>query len=203
MIYEVADKAGRGESYRRLINLLSTFRSLMAAGFGVALALGVAGCSHYELGTEGTLGFTTLYVEPVANKVLLPQAQAALSTQLRNALAEDGRVSLVNSPEAADATLQVVITTYHRDVAAVREVDTGLASKFTLTLRVTCTLKNNRSSRPFFENRIIEVQRDVYTDNGQPSSSAVGDQQQAEYNLMPILAKAVADKVSHAVLDVW
>jgi hypothetical protein len=178
-------------------------RILALASCGLALAWGAAGCSHYELGTEGTLGFTTLYVEPMANKVLLPQAQAVMSTQLRDALGKDGRVSLVNSPEAADATLQTTIVSYHRDVAAVREIDTGLASKFSITLRVSCTLRDNRANRAFFENRIVEVQRDVFTDNGRPSSSAVGDQQQAEYNLMPILAAAMADKISHTVLDVW
>ena len=65
------------------------------------------GCSHYQLGTgtPGKLTFSTLYIEPVENKTLLPQARALLSTQLRAAFARDGRISLVNSPEAADATL--------------------------------------------------------------------------------------------------
>ncbi len=94
------------------------------------------GCAHYQLGTDaaGKLTFQTLYLEPVENKTLLPQARALLSTQLREAFARDGRVTLVNAPEAADATLAVTITSYRRDVQTVREGDTGLARKFNLTL---------------------------------------------------------------------
>lgn len=162
-----------------------------------------AGCSHYKLGTEGQLAFTTLYVEPVANRARLPQAQAIVTTQLRDAFEKDGRVALANSPEAADATLTVVITDYHRDIAAVREQDTGLASKFILTLGVVCTLRDNRSGHPFFSDRAVSVQRSVFTDNGQPSSSLVGNQLQAEYDTVPLLAQVLADKVAHTVLDVW
>jgi hypothetical protein len=168
-----------------------------------ALCLSLAGCGHYQLGTQGKLPFATLYVAPVVNKVLLPQAQAILSTHLREQFEEDGRVSLVDSAAEADATLNVTITDYHREIAAVRENDTGLASKFDLTLGVTCTLHDNRSGKPFFEKRTLSVQRGSYTDKGMPDSTAPGDQLQSEYNTLPLLAADMADKVGHAVLDVW
>jgi outer membrane lipopolysaccharide assembly protein LptE/RlpB len=168
-----------------------------------ALCLLLAGCGHYELGTSGRLPFTTLYVAPVANKVLLPQAQAILSTHLRTLFEEDGRVTLVDSPAEADATLTVIITDYHREIAAVRENDTGLASKFVLTLGTTCTLRDNRAGKPYFEKRAVSVQEGSYTNNGQPASVAPGDQLQSEYNTLPLLAGAMADKVGHLVLDVW
>jgi len=38
------------------------------------------------------------------------------------------------------------------------------------------------------------VKRDVYTDSGQ---------QQAEYQILPLLAEDLAAKASHAVLDTW
>jgi hypothetical protein len=173
---------------------------VLASALWLSLA---AGCSHYELGSSARLPFHTLYVTPVANKVLLPQAQAIVSTQLRRKFEEDGRVELVDSAADADATLTVVITDYHREIAAVRENDTGLASKFVLTLGVTCTLRDNNSSKPFFEKRVVTVQEGSYTDNGMPSSVAPGDQLQSEYNTLPLLADALADKVSHVVLDVW
>jgi hypothetical protein len=179
---------------------------VLAAGWGAGLivcALPFSGCSHYELGTEGKLAFSTLYVEPVQNHTVLPQAQAIISTQVRYAFEKDARVSIVNSPEAADATLTIVITDYHRDVAAVREVDTGLASKFNLTLGVLCTLTDNRDRKDFFKGRSIKVTREAFTDNGVPASSAVGNQLQSEYNTLPLLAEQLADQVSHTVLDVW
>lgn len=162
-----------------------------------------AGCSHYQVGTQGRLPFATVYVAPVQNRTLLPQAQAEISAQLRTALANDGRVSLANSPEAADATLSVVIVDFHREVAAVREQDTGLAGEFSETLGALCSLRDNRANRFFFENRPLSTHRDVFADSGDPHSSLVGNQLQSEYNTLPLLAQSLADRVAHAVLDVW
>ncbi len=156
--------------------------------------LGLTGCSHYQLGTGGKLAFATLYVEPVVNHTQLPQAHAVVGTQVREALLQDGRVSLVNSADTADATLEIVISDYHREVASVRAIDTGLARKFTLTLGATCTLRDRRTGNALFTQRLVNVQRDAFTDGGQL---------QSEYQTLPLLAEALAAKVAHAVLDVW
>lgn len=168
--------------------------SAVRLGLLLGAVIFFSGCLHYRLGTEGKLAFTTLYVEPVENKTLLPQARAIISTQIREALERDGRVQLVNSSTGADATLHITLREYHRDVASVRESDTGLARKFTLTLGATCTLHDNRGGKDLFTERIVNVQRDAFTDGGQL---------QSEYQTLPLLAQALADKVTHAVLDVW
>jgi hypothetical protein len=166
-------------------------RALALAGL---LSLGLAACAHYQLGTGGKLAFTTLYVAPVENHAMLPEAQAIVATALREALARDGRVTLVAAPEAADATLRVTLVGYTREMAAASSTDTDLARKFALHLRATCTLADNRSQHPFFTNREITVTKDAFTDSGQL---------QAEYQTLPLLAGALADQVAHAVLDVW
>jgi hypothetical protein len=152
------------------------------------------GCANYRLGTGSTPAFRTLHVEPVANRTLLPQAQPLVTTRLRETFARDGRAQLSNSPDAADATLVVVINDYRRDIAAVREGDTGLARKFNVTLGVTCTLRDNRTGRPIFENRPVSAVREVFTDSGQL---------QSEYQTLPILAEALALKIVHSTLDTW
>ena len=167
---------------------------LRTALCGVAVILAATGCAHYRLGTGATPSFRTLYVEPVANRTLLPQSQAVLSSQLRETFARDGRVGLGTSTGNADATLSVVIDQYFREVAAVREGDTGLARKFNVTLGVKCTLRDNRTGRPIFTDRTITATREVFTDSGQL---------QAEYQTLPLLAEALAAKVAHAALDVW
>jgi hypothetical protein len=159
--------------------------------------LGIAvltGCSHYRLGTGQNLAFQTLYVAPVENKTMLPQAVALVSTALRDEFLRDGRVTLVNSPEQADATLTLTLSDYHRDVATVRPGDTGLARTFTLTLGATVTLHDNRAGRDLFSKRPVDAGRDAYTDSGQL---------QSEYQSLPLLAGALAKKISHAALDVW
>ena len=162
----------------------------------LAVALLFGGCSHYQLGTgaAGKLSFRTLYLEPVENRTHLPQSRALVSTQLREAFAHDPRVTLVNSPDSADATLSVAITSFRRDVLTVREGDTGLARKFNLTLSTMCTLKDRRGNKTLFENRSVEVQREAFTDSGQLQSEA---------QTLPILAEALAVKVVHVALDVW
>ena len=168
-------------------------------GLAVAVLTAVAGlfcggCAHYQLGTSGKLSFRTLYVEPVGNQTTLPQARSLVSTQLRERFARDGRVDLVNSASDADATLTVIIDDFHRDSAAVREGDTGLARKFNLVLGATCTLRDNRAGRNLFEGRRVSTQREDFTDSGQL---------QSEYQTLPLLAEALSAKVAHAALDVW
>lgn len=168
----------------------------LAAAVGVILT---AGCSHYQLGTDAKLPFHTLYVAPVTNQTLLPQARELVTAQLRETFGRDGRVTLVNSPEAAEATLTIAITDYHREVATVREGDTGLARKFNLVLGATCTLADRRGGgnaggKVYFEHRNVSVRRESFTDGGQL---------QSEYQTLPLLAESLAGKVSHLVLDVW
>lgn len=174
---------------------------LVAAGL-----LCLPACSHYRLGTGSEAKFRTLYVEPVTNRTLLPQSRALVSTQLREALLRDGRVSLVNSAAEADAILTVAISEYRRDVRAAREDDTGLARKFDLTLVATCTLRA-RGGQAFFEHRVISAQRGAFTDSGQISAQrgafTDSSQLQSEYQALPLLAEALAAKITHAALDVW
>ncbi len=168
-------------------------RLLLTATVALLPAL-LGGCANYRLGTGGTPAFRTLYVEPVINKTLVPQAQALLSTRIRETFARDGRVQLVNSAAGADATLTLTIDTYRREIAAVREGDTGLARKFNVTLGATCSLRDNRGTRAIFENRTLSAVREVFTDSGQL---------QSEYQTLPLLSEALAAKVAHAALDTW
>lgn len=169
-------------------------RSLLAGLAVVGAAALLVGCANYRLGTGGDPGFRSVYVEPVTNKTLVPQAQAIVSTHVREAFARDGRVQLANSAAGADATLVIVISEYRREIAAVREGDTGLARKFNVTLGVTATLRDNRTTRPIFENRPVNAVREVFTDSGLL---------QSEYQTIPLLAEALAKKVVHTSLDVW
>ena len=164
--------------------------------YQACLVLLLCGCTSYQLGTgdSGKLSFRTLYLEPVENSTHLSQSRALVSTKLRESFAKNPRVTLVNSPDAADVTLSVAITAYRRDVLTVRDGDTGLARKFNLTLGTICTLKDRRGNRILFEKRPIEAQREAFTDSGQLQSEA---------QTLPILAEAVVAKVVRAALDVW
>jgi Lipopolysaccharide-assembly len=170
------------------------FVTVVSLAVFAALAVSSPGCANYRLGTGVSSAFRTLYIEPVANQTLLPQSQALLSTHLRESFARDGRITLVNTSEAADATLSVLINDYHRDVAAGRADDTGLARKFDVTLGASCTLRDRRTGHAIFSGRPVQVRREVFTDSGQL---------QAEFQTLPLLTDALARKVVSAALDVW
>jgi len=168
-------------------------------------ALLVQACANYRLGTGADPSFSTLYIEPAKNKTTLAQSQALLTTMVREAFVRDGRVTVVDRSSDADATLELTVIDYHRNNAANREDDVGLARKFTLHMRVSCRLRDNRTGRMLFDGRIIEVQREAFTDNGLGSVpfGTSNDQLQSEYNTLPLLADSFSEKVTHAVLDVW
>ncbi len=155
----------------------------------------LSGCANYRLGTGGQLSFRTLYVAPVVNQSNLPQAVAVVSTQLREAFLHDGRVILVNTPEEADATLTVRLVKYGRDAQTRQTNDTGLTRKFDITLTAEASLRDNRNNKALFEKRKVEATRQIFTDNGQ--------QLQAEYQNVTVLAEALAKNVRGATLDVW
>ena len=166
----------------------------------LALVL-LAGCANYRLGTEGKLSFHSLYIAPVENKARLPQAVAVFSSQIREAFLRDGRVTVVNSPDEAEATLVISLENYYRDVTSSRPDDTGLARKFNLNLTAVCTLRDKQSDKPLFEKRPIAVDQEIFaTATPQQLDS---NQLQAEYQAMPLLAAKLAEKAVHAALDVW
>ena len=172
----------------RLPALVALLLSLVGLGLN-------SGCSHYQLGT-GTkdLGFSTVYIAPVTNEAAVPQATALVSRELRNSLLQDGRMSLAADEASADAVLSVALVHYARTFTAVQPNDTALARKFDLVLTAHCSLIDQRTGKPLFKNRPVSVTRQIYVDDGQNP---------AEYQALPQLADQLADRVSHAVLDVW
>jgi Lipopolysaccharide-assembly len=164
-----------------------------------------SGCAHYKMGSGSEPTFETLYIEPAKNTTSLAQSQVVVSTLVRQAFIRDGRVTVVNTNQEADASLEVTLVKYSRIDAANREDDNGLARKFTLHLRASCRLRDNRTGRMLFDGRIVEVQREAFVDNGLGSVTfgTSNNQLQSEYNTLPLLADALSDKVTHAVLDVW
>lgn len=159
---------------------------------GVVIAF--AGCANYQLGTGKAPKFSTLYIAPITSEALIPQAQALVTTQIREAFSRDGRVSLVNSAQAADAVLQVTLTSYDRIVSVARSDDTGLARRFNVKLHARATLTDHRTKQVYFERRPLAVERGIFTDSGLVP---------AEYQGLPLLAEQLAGETVHAVLDTW
>ncbi len=153
------------------------------------------GCSNYKLGTGGQLSFRTLYVAPVVNEAKVPQAVAVVSTLLRESFLNDPRIILVNTPEEADATLTVRLVKYGRSEKTGRPGDSGLARNFDISLDSEISLRDNRTNTFLFEKRKATATREIFTDGGQ--------QLQAEFQNVPVLAETLAKNIRAAALDVW
>lgn len=163
--------------------------------FCLIFALSVlAGCANYQLGTGTTPKFSRLYIAPVASEALIPQAQAIITGQLREAFIKDGRVALAASPAEADAVLRITLTGYQRDVAVSRPDDTKLARRFDISLHARATLTIGTEQKPAFTDRPLTASRGVFRDSGQ---------QQSEYQALPLLAELLAQEALHASLDTW
>ena len=116
-----------------------------------------------------------------------------MTTKIREKLMQDGRIALVNTPDEADAILEVVLKEYDRTPTIRLESDTGLARQFALDLTAEATLRLS-GGRILFEKRPIKASREAFIDGGQL---------QSEYQTVPLLADSLANGVSHAVLDTW
>jgi len=176
------------------ISLSSVFCRLSSVLCPLLAVLSLTGCATYQLGTGSAAKFTTLFIAPITTEALIPQAQALVTTQLREAFIHDGRVKLVNSAESADAVLTVTLAGYDRAVAVSRPDDTGLARRFDVTLRAKATLTDTRTKQAYFSARQIDARRGVFTDSGLVPS---------EYQALPLLAEILASEAVHAVLDTW
>ena len=160
----------------------------------LAATLLLAACAGYRLGAGTQPRFTTLFIAPVTTETLIPQARELVTTQLREAFIKDGRVTLVDSPAAADAVLRVSLTGYDRQVAVARQDDTGLARRFDVSLRALATLTDQRNQQVLLAKRALTAKRGVFTDSGLVP---------AEYQGLPLLAGQLAVEAVHAVLDTW
>lgn len=172
----------------------SIFASLAVLGLLSSVLCSTSGCANYQLGTGATAKFTSLYVAPVTSEALIPQARVLVATQVREALIRDGRVTLADSPEQADAVLTIVLSSYNRQVVVSQQDDTGRARRFDVTLLAHATLVNTRTKEHYFTQRPLEAKRGIFTDSGLVPS---------EYDGLPLLAESLANETVHAVLDTW
>jgi hypothetical protein len=163
------------------------------------------GCQSYQLGDPAPTPFETIYIAPVANESFAPQAQAILSTQLREVFLRDGRTRLVMSEEDADAALYVTLKEYTRRAAARRSDDTVRAQGFDIGLHAMITLYDFRNEELLFNARPIQANTNALVTNPYRDDSAAPTQSflQSEQQAMPRLTRDLARQIADEVLSPW
>ena len=187
---------------KMLPNAGHTSMVAMLALFALAF---ISGCNSYQLGNPVKLPFESIYIKPVSNDSFAPQAQALLSTQIRDAFIRDGRTKLVTSREAADAVLLINLTEYNRRPAARQSEDTTTAVSFSLVLAAEVSLFNQNKGDYYFLKRIINESSSAYADNpyATPAIAQTQDFLQMEYQAMPRLTHDLSRRIADEVLNTW
>lgn len=173
--------------------------------FCAVLTAALSGCKSYQLGSPAELTFQNIYVKPVQNDSFAPQAQALLTSQIREALIRDGRLRLVTSEKAADAVLLVKLTQYSRETATRDRQDTTVGVDFDLNLAAEVTLFDQVNGQYFFKERLLSERSNAFVDNpfAPPGTTRSQGFLQAEYQAMPRITRDLAKKIADEVLSPW
>jgi hypothetical protein len=161
--------------------------------------LALNGCANYEW-NKPALPFKTIYVQPATNDSLAPQAQASLSTQIRQALIRDGRLQIVSKPSKAEAILQVNLTQYRRNTGARSSVDTEIALAFDLTLEAQIALYNTSNQDYYFKSRTIRANTNALSNIPETGEDTLS---LSEYQAMPRLTLNLGHKIANEILSIW
>ena len=154
----------------------------------------LTGCANYRLaGTAVDLPFSSVYVEPVQNVALAPQAAPILTNAISKEILQvpDLRLAYKND---AQASLSTRIVDYEREAVATSRNDTALAASYRITIKAECTLVCSNGT-VVFKDRPISASSIVY----------VGDLNliENEYQAMPAIMKELATKIKDAVIGIW
>lgn len=154
----------------------------------------LGGCANYQMGRGEALPYETVYVAPVINRSIAPQAQALLSEQLASEITQRSGLRTVSDPKFADVILEVTLTHYQRDVGIRSSQDTREAQTFDIGLIAHGTLKASQGETLYFVDRVFRAQQEIY---------AIGSFQNAEFQGMVPLTQALAKNIADEVASVW
>ena len=164
-----------------------------AAALCVVFCALFAGCSNYRLaGTPIDLPFKAVYVKPVRNMSLAPQAANLLTNAISDAISQTPDVRVANKDEA-DAVLETTIVGYAKYPYTTRVEDTALASSYKIVAVAKCTL--SAGGRTIFADRKVEAWTIVYM----PQANLLNN----EYQNMPFLMRELGVKIKDAVIGIW
>lgn len=162
-------------------------------------------CRSYNLGYPGALEFETVYIQAVGNESFAPQAQALVSSNLREAFIRDGRIKVVSSEDAADVVLVVTLTEYTRSPGSFSNVDSARAFDFDINLQSQIGLFDPTKGQYLIENERVEASTNAYTENPYTAAGAPNTRSYllAESQAMVILSRSLSQKIADRVLSAW
>ena len=143
---------------KRRIHLLNCFIATLA----------LSGCMGYQLGGAAPKGIETVYVNPIINTTTEPAMELQVAKALRERIQFDGRLKLVNTPEEADAVIDVELKKYALSAIAYRADLKTAAKEYRIRITGSATLKERssgkiRSSSETYGEAVFEFDSDLTT----------------------------------------
>lgn len=159
----------------------------------LAVSLLLSGCMGYKLGGSRPEGIETVAIAPVVNKTIEPAIEIQVSHALRERLQFDGRLKLVNSPESADAIMEVILTKYTLSPIAFRTERKTTPELYRLRINGTAELKDVNTGETLTTSKTY----------GEATFRFEADLTSAKRDALPVAAREIAKFMVDDLIERW
>lgn len=118
---------------------------------GILALLLLSGCMGYQLGGSRPEGIETVHLAPVINKTKESAIELQVTHALRQRIQFDGRMTVENQPENADALVEVTLTDYTLKAIAFRDDLRTTAEQYRLRITGVAKLTDPKTGETLSE----------------------------------------------------
>jgi len=160
---------------------------------GLTALLLLVGCMGYQLGGTRPEGIETVHVAPVVNTTTESAIELQVTHALRQRIQFDGRLKLLNSPENADAVIEVELTDYKLTAIAFRDDLKTTPEQYRLRITGTATLKDAGTGETLSESKTYGEARFFFE----------SDLTTSKRNALPRAAEEIAKFMVDDLIERW
>jgi hypothetical protein len=173
-----------------MMKMMKSIKLLLACAL---LGAGMTGCAGYRVGSTLPHDVRTVYVPTFINRTVEPQIEVAATDATIARIQFDGSMYIVQK-DNADATLEVVLTSYRIDPISYDNKDTVKATEYRALLTAAVLLKRNSNNETI-----------VRADNiiGETTFTVTGDMSNSKRNALPALTEDLGRRIVDQIVEVW
>lgn len=158
------------------------------------LAVLLAGCASYQLGSMLPDDIKTVYVPTFVNKTSEPMIETEATQAAIRELQKDGSLKVVSAPEEADTLLTVTLTDYQLTPLKYERDKNTTADEYRLTLTAQVVLTRRTTDKVVSENPRVQGEADL------PIS---GDFTTSKKQGLPDAAEDLAHNIVECIVEAW
>jgi hypothetical protein len=175
-----------------LLDLKDKMKQIIYLLCGSAILL-LIGCTGYQLGGNRPTGVDTAHVAAVVNATREPEIEIQVTEAIRQQLQFDGRLKLRNSPENADAIIDVELTDYSVQPISFRDDLKTTPDQYRIRITAVATLRNTATGEILSESKTFGEARFVFE----------SDLTTSKRDALPIAAKELAKFMVDDLIEQW